>query len=401
MPPESSQHSKNIVIVYFDAASGHRSAAAALSKALKEKRPSDVVEMINIVDVFDHHRTFGKIIRTGIDYFNWQIKKDKVFDLVGLINLSLLCHDLVGAEGIKKISEYWSALRPDVVISVTPMYNPVLFKSAAISNPNVQCITIPVDFEEVKPRYWFTPKVQQFYLNATERLQEQAKNAGVPENMMFRINGMPADHDAYYNTLGDKNNQLLKLGLDPQQPTGFLSFGGQGTKNVLDIAKALAAQEIKANMIIMCGRNKKLFDDINRLETPYKKAVFSYLQETPINYQHLADFAIGKPGAMTITEALITRTPLIALKSKGMSPVQRGNEHWLSSTGTGIVAPKAQAVAKSVSTVLSEPTYKINIEKYFHHAIDDAINIIEQITNYNQQNTCLTPKTPLLLQDLS
>jgi UDP-N-acetylglucosamine:LPS N-acetylglucosamine transferase len=371
--------SQTIAVIYFDAASGHRSAAAALQKALLRARPEYEVSMVNIVDVFDHHKLFGKVVRMGIDYFNGMIRKDKVVDLRGLINLSLLCNDLVGRRGLGRISSYWKKSPPDVVVSVTPMYNPVLFKSALLVNPEVKCITIPVDFEEVRTRYWFTPAVKQFYLNATERLSKQALAAGVDPENIYSIGGMPADEDAYHSPREEKSGRLKQLGLNPEYPTGFLSFGGQGTSNVLDIANALSRLALKFNMIIMCGKNEKLFNAVNQLLTAYPKAVFSYLPETPINYLHLADFAIGKPGAMTITEALVTRTPLIALKSKGMSPVQRGNEDWMEHTKTGIVAPTPEKAAQAVAEILNNPVYQQNIEKYYHRSIHECTELIDQI----------------------
>src|SRR5262249_36618635 len=157
-----------------DAGSGHRSSARGLAAVLTELRPDWQINVLDIVDVFAPNPRFHWIVRTGIDHFNKQLKHERMFDLRGLINLSLLCNDLVTQQGIEQIARYWMDNPPDAVISVTPMYNTVLYRSARIANPNAVCITIPVDFEEVRPRYWFTPKVEQHYLVATDRLAAQA-----------------------------------------------------------------------------------------------------------------------------------------------------------------------------------------------------------------------------------
>ena len=370
---------KNIDIVYFDAASGHRSAAIALKHAIASKYPSYVIRTINLVDIFDHHPVFGKIARAGIKYFNWQLKKDKVFDLNGLINLSLLSHDLVFKKGQIKIANFWKNTTPDIVISVAPMYNPVLYKSVRILNPNTICITIPVDFEEAKSRYWFTPAVEQYYLNGTEKLHTQATTVGVPEQYAYRISGMVIDPAAYFNKTIDKRTALEALELDPDKPTGFLSFGGQGCIRVKEITKAISELNLPINMIIMCGKNEQLYKAVNNLQTRFPKKVFKYLQETPLYYLRLADVAIGKPGAMTITEALITQTPLITLKSKGMHLVQKGNEDWITETKTGIVAKNVKEVAASIYTILTNPVFKENILKQQHNAIEEAVTIIHDI----------------------
>src|ERR1044072_3729229 len=332
MQADSMKNRSRIAIVYFDAASGNRSAAAALKKVLQNRNPLCQVRMINITDIFGNHRVFGKVVRAGIKYFNRQLRRDRGFNLCRLINLLLRCHDMVGSKGIQKIAGYWSSFPPDIVISVTPMYNPVLYSSAMQINPGVKCITIPVDFEEVRSRYWFTPKVEQYYFNATDTLHKQAAKAGISEHYRFRIAGMPVEESAYELPPPDRDAQLRTIGLNPASPVGFLSFGGQGSGNVLDITRALAKKHTNLNLIVMCGKNKKLYRQITALKLPFPTAIYSYLPQTPMLFLHLSDFAIGKPGAMTITESLITNTPLIAQKSKGMSPLQKGNEEWLTQT---------------------------------------------------------------------
>lgn len=373
------KNSSQIAIVFFDAASGHRSAAAGLRKELVKQNPTWNVKTINITDIFDYHRSFGKIVRLGIGYFNRQIKRDKIFDLHGLINLSLLCHDLTGERGIKKIARFWEGFRPDAVISVTPMYNPVLYKSAKLTNPFVKCITIPVDFEEVKPRYWFTPGVEQHYLNATDHLTDQALRSGIHKTYVHDLSGMIADPDLYSIPDINRLSAFRTLGIDPELPTGFISFGGQGCNRILEIAREAWRQSVKANFIFMCGKNESLYQEVTALKTSYPKVVFRYLPETPVHYLHLSDFAIGKPGAMTITEALITGTPLIALKSKGMSPVQRGNEQWIERTKTGIVAKDIRSVVESIHKIISDKEIKNNILNHKHNAITEAAHKIKQI----------------------
>jgi processive 1,2-diacylglycerol beta-glucosyltransferase len=374
-----------IAIVYFDAAAGSRSAAAALKNVLQSRNPGCQVRMINITDIFDHHRLFGKIVRTGINYFNRQLQRDRVFNLRRLINWSLRCHDLVGADGIQQIAAYWNAFPPDIIISVTPMFNPVLYGSAMQVNPGVKCITIPIDMEEVRSRYWFTPKVEQYYLNATDTLHKQAAQAGISEHYRFRIAGLPVEVNAYDPIPPDRNAQLRSIGLNPNWPVGFVSFGGQGSRKALDVVRALAKKHTNLNLIIMCGKNKKLFKQITALKLPFPTAVYSYLPQAPVSFLHLCDFAIGQPGAMTITESLITQTPLIALKSKGMRFLQKRNEEWLTQTGTGIVAATPERIATVITEIVNNPAYKEQMADFDHRAIFQIAALIEKIGKLNQK----------------
>ncbi|GAB3947997.1 hypothetical protein GCM10028805_21310 [Spirosoma harenae] len=339
------------------------------------------VQLVNIVEVFDLHKRLGPVVRYGIDRFNHQLKNDKVFDLGGQINLSLLCHDLLTDKGIAQLARFWADSPPDLVVSVTPMYNPALYRSVRLVNPNAVCVTIPVDFDQVKARYWFTPKVEQYYVNGTDRLMEQAQKAGIANRYNHRISGMIVDPSCYQAPPADRATELSRLGLDPDLPTGFVSFGGQGCTHVQAIAKKIAQSSVRANLIFLCGHNKAVYDEINNLLFPHPSVALSYLPETPIHYLHLADFAIGKPGAMTITEALITHTPLIALKSRGMRPVQRGNEEWLVKHKVGILAKDIDEVVPAIQQILVSPIYKQQAALHTHQAIFEATRLLGRLVD--------------------
>jgi len=372
----SHSNGKRVRILYFEAASGHRSAAVALKRVLDGYYSDWQVELVNVVDVFDHHKRLGRLVRYGIDRFNRQLRKDKVFDLGGQINLSLLCHDLLSTRGIEQLAAFWADAPPDLVVSVTPMYNPALYKSVRLVNPKATCVTIPVDFEEVKSRYWFTPAVEQYYLNGTACLVKQAEAAGVPACCNYRISGMIIDPACYQPPASDRASALRNLGLDPALPTGLVSFGGQGCSHVLAIAGAIAQASLRVNTIFLCGRNRGVYDAVSQLEMPYPKRVFGYLQETPVQCLYWADFAIGKPGAMTITEALITQTPLIALKSRGMRPVQRGNEAWLAEHGVGILANGIDQIVPAIENIIASSVYQQRAAAEAHQAIYEVADLL-------------------------
>ncbi len=367
---------KKIAIVYFDAGSGHRSSASGLQRALAAARPEWHVRIANIVDVFAPNKLFHRIVCAGIDHFNRQLKREKVFDLKGLINLSLMFHDFLSPKGIREISNYWKDDPPDAVVSVTPMYNPALYRSARLANPEVECITIPVDFEEVKARYWFTPKVEQHYLVATHKLAQQARAARIPDSFIRRISGMPIDPEFYEEPRINVIEELDRLGLDPGLPAGLVSFGGQGSVLVSEIAKSMARSTLKLNMIFLCGRHAEICEELNKMDTPYHKLALSYTKETPIYYQRLARFIIGKPGSMTITEALIAGKPVIAIKSRGMSPVQRGNEEWVNEHGVGIIVAGMDELPSAVNDVITADHYRRNAEREFHRGVFEAAEYI-------------------------
>ena len=133
---------------------------------------------------------------------------------------------------------------------------------------------------------------------------------------------------------------------------------------------------------------------MSRLETPYRKLVLGYNKETPIYYHRLADFVIGKPGSMTITEALITRTPMIALRSRGMRPVQRGNEEWDQRHGVGLIVDRMEGLAPAVRAVITSRRYRQQAEREYHRGVFEAAGIIGSLL---QAEVAQPPDMPQLV----
>jgi processive 1,2-diacylglycerol beta-glucosyltransferase len=364
---------KRVDIVYFDAGSGHRSAAKALQRGVSELQPGWQVNAVNFVDVVVHNKLLSPVIRKGIDYFNWLMVREKVADFNSIVRSSFFWRDRLSAQAMRK---FWGESPPDLLVSVTPIYNPVLYKSLRLANPLAVCVTVPVDYYEVLPGYWFTPQTDQQYLIATDRLMEQAREAGIPESSKHHIGGMIIDPDFYERPSARPREEIAELGLDPSLPTGIVSFGGQGHHIAADIAQRLSRPDLGINMIFLCGRNELVFGKINGLKTTYRKLVLGYMAETPIRYLQLADFLIGKPGSMTMTEALVLRKPLIAIKSKSLAPVQKGHEDWIERHGTGIVIKSLDSLTDAIRSVLSSDRYRQNAAREHHRGIFDAADIL-------------------------
>lgn len=370
----------NIAIIYFDAASGHRSAALALQKAFQNVSENEV-RVINLPQALAPLPWFQFIVKTGINIFNDAIKKDKFLDLGGLINLSHFFTGLVGSRGIKKLSKFWGNFKPDVLISVTPMYNPVLFKSALLINPELIYFTIPVDFQERKRNYWFNKKLPIQYILGTDYLVDRANQLKINPNTFFQVSGMIQDPDSYEN-VSESIDYNERSQINPNLKTVFLSFGGQGTIQVLKIAQLIASNKIPVNLIIMCGKNEDLYHQVSQINFPYPVIIKSYTKETPIAYIQLSDIVIGKPGAMTIAEAIICKKPILCLKSTGLRLVQKDNEKWLSDNKIGLVARNYNEIIPCLNLIInSYSNYLKQVSSFNNNAIFESIDIILQTLN--------------------
>ena len=344
----------------------------ALQKALSAIRPDWRVRALDLVDVYAPHPLFQRTTRLGIAWFNWQLSNERFFDLKGLIRFCLWCNDRLGERDVRRIGAFWEEEPPDAVVSVTPMNNETLIRAVRSVSPRARYLTVPVDFEEVMPRYWFTPRYDVEYLVGSARLAEQAEHAGLAAH---RLSGMVVDPACY--TLPPRPTIE---GFDAALPTGVVHFGGQGSMQVRAAAERIAAAGIAANLVLLCGRYERVRAELAAWQYPHPKLVLGWTPETPVHYYHGADFVVGKPGTMTIVEAMVAGTPVVAVESRGMKPVQRGNEEWLARTGAGVVAPLDE-IGDAVRGVLADPDrYRAAARPHAGRGVFEAADTIARVT---------------------
>jgi processive 1,2-diacylglycerol beta-glucosyltransferase len=340
-----------------------------LQQAISEIRPDWRINAVNFLDLLAYNKMLSSMMRFGQSCFNWLFVREKIKDSMPAIRSSFFWRDRISAEGV---AQFWRESPADMVVSVTPMFNPLFYRSLRLVNPSAVCVTIPVDMGEVTPGYWFTPETEQHYLIGTKWLGESARGAGIPEKFLHTIGGIIIDPGFYAAPPAHPRAMLARLGLDPQLPTGIVSFGGQGNNIAAEIIDQLSHSanhaKLNINMIFLCGRNRAVYKKLKSAETPFKKLVLDYQDETPVKYFQLADFVIGKAGAMTINECLVMRQPLIAVKSH----LQSGHEAWIRQSGTGIVIESAAEVAGAIGRVLGSDLYRQNAEREYHRGIFDA-----------------------------
>ena len=373
-----------IDVLFFDAASGHRSCAEALQHGLLQEHPDWDVRAVNLVDILARRpHLVRRPIAWGIHYFNAQMRRESYYGNLTLFSISILWSRLIQRWPyiVRGLSEFWTleGRRPDAVISVTPMFNPLVYAAARTVNPDVQCVTIPVDYSEPCSGYWFTPDHRQTYLIGAPDLEQTALDLDVLPEDVRMMSGMPVDPRFYAPPTQDRRELLTSLDLNPDLPTGVISFGGQGTVHVLQSMQSIAEAKIPVNVICLCGRNAPLKAAVERMSSPFPKVALAYRPSPPVDILHAADFLIGKPGTMTLTEALITRTPFIFINSAGLHCIQGQNEAWVESRGLGLGVKSPCDVSRAVREVISNGSFLAATDRERHRGIFDAVYEISQL----------------------
>ena len=253
---------------------------------------------------------------------------------------------------VKLLSEYWQRQRPDMVVSFVPNFNRALFESLQRALPKVPLVTILTDLADCPAHFWIE-KQPQYFVCGTKRAKEQALAMGHPSTAVFEVSGMIVRPEFYEAQEIDRREERERLGLDPYLPTGLVLFGGQGSNVMFSIAKRLGNSPINLQLIMICGRNRKLRGRVQALETRNKILVEGFTKEIPY-YMHLSDFFIGKPGPGSISEAMKMNLPVIVECNAWTLPQERYNAEWIREQGVGVVVKNFRQIESAVKELLTD-----------------------------------------------
>jgi UDP-N-acetylglucosamine:LPS N-acetylglucosamine transferase len=355
---------QKIVLVYIDAGGGHRAAANALAEVIREqKRPWDV-EAVSMQDLLDSIDFIRK--STGIrfqDVYNIMLRRGWTLGTAQLIPVMHWVIRLLHQSQVRVLEHHWTRLQPDLFVSLVPHYNRAMKQALDHTLPGIPFVTVLTDIADYPPHFWIEDQ-EQFVICGSERAAHQARELGIPEHHVLKTSGMILNPKFYEPLHLDRQAERIRLGLDPDRPTGLVLFGGEGSPEIAKIAGALNRADSGVQLIALCGRNDAIAEKLRRMERRIPIHVEGFTREVPY-YMELADFFIGKPGPGSISEALAKGLPVIVQRNVWTMAHERYNADWVEERGVGLVVRSfSTGIFDAVKTLLAPE----NFERYRERA---------------------------------
>jgi UDP-N-acetylglucosamine:LPS N-acetylglucosamine transferase len=326
---------KIIDFVYFNAGGGHRAAALALQQAIEREGRPWQVRLIDLARLLDPQASFRRVM--GFDpeqLYNKRLQRGWTLGLAQELKLLQGAIRLAHASMAKQLVRHWARTEPDLVVSLVPNFNRVLCESVAAALPGVPFVTVMTDMADHPPHFGIEPDQAQTLVCGTARAVVQARAAGHAAERVVQTSGMVIK-PAFYDLLpSDRAADRMALGLDPLRPTAVVMFGGQGSQQMLRIARELD----DVQMVLMCGRNELLARQLRALQRRAPHTVFGFTDDVP-SVMRLGDFFIGKPGPGCLSEAVHLGLPVITWRNAWTMPQERYNTQWVRDKGVGLVVP--------------------------------------------------------------
>jgi UDP-N-acetylglucosamine:LPS N-acetylglucosamine transferase len=366
-------------LIYFNAGGGHRASALALEAVLRQQDSPWRVRLVDLFEVLDPQARFRAV--TGSAPEDWYNKRLARGWTIGMAQELKLLQGLIRLAQpllVRQLQQHWLRTEPDLVVSLVPNFNRPIYDSLASTLPGVPYVTVLTDLADLPPNFWIERDQPQHFICGTPRAVEQARALGHDAQRIHATSGMIIRPEFYERATIDRAQEQLRLGLDPERPTGLVLFGGHGSKAMLGIAERLAAS---TQLILMCGHNKALAARLRQLPQIAPRLVVEFTADIPY-YMQLADFFIGKPGPGSISEAVQQGLPVIVVDNAWTMPQERYNADWVRDNNLGIVHGSYRSIDRAVAQLLGRlDEFRRSVEHIDNRALFEVPRILADILN--------------------
>lgn len=339
---------KNIIIFTQSSGGGHNATANAIKDGISRYKDTHV----RIIDIREALNDLDPVKRfTSLkveEVYNYMLRHNITSGMQVYLKLIQKVIKWKQDEIHERLVDLFKWHNPDVVVSVIPNFN-WLFADVSLLL-HKPFVTVMCDMKDQFTNFWVSNHPHQV-------LVAPGQGGCVVHPKFYGLDKQP-----HYNTL-----------------VGLVLFGGYGSKEMLSIAKRLnniTVPNKKLFMLFVCGYNQDLAFKIHKLATTYNKATFSYVDNLQYNMQ-AADFIICKPGPGVLSEAVVTKVPVVTCK-KAMWQ-EKPNVEWVKQEKFGVVLDSFKDIKKGIEEITSNLEYQSNINKLKNRMVWEVCDYLNKI----------------------
>lgn len=341
---------KTIDLVYLNAGGGHRATALALQAVMQQQGRPWRVRLVDLAQAIDPGGGLRR--RMGFDpeaFYNHRLRRGWTLGLAQELKILQGLIRVAHPALLKALHQHWARTEPDLVVSLVPNFNRVLWQSVAGAVPGVPFVTVLTDMADLPPHFWIEPDQAQTIVCGTERALAQGRAAGYGARELVATSGMvirPSFYDME-ETPAETAARRRAAGLDPDRPTGVVMFGGQGSRQMIDIARALD----DTPLVFLCGRNDELMRRLAALRRSAPHLALGFTEDVAAAMR-LGDFLVGKPGPGCLSEALQVGLPVITFRNAWTMPQERYKTDWVQERGVGLAIPSLRRLPEATTALV-------------------------------------------------
>lgn len=346
---------KKILILLGEAGLGHKSAAEAIEKSLKNKfgegcditvnnplNHPDIPDLIreSQSDYDEIVKAIPELYRLGYDISDASLPVTLMEGGFTLVLLNVL------REILKDVA-------PDLIITTYPIYPAplnVAFQQEDLDIPLISVVTDLVTVHHV----WFNSGVTRLIV-PTNEVRQIALDAGISPDQIIKI-GIPVDPQILALKEVEKEQLRTDLGWQ-KEPTTILVAGSPRVTALMDILQTLDKTDFDFQWALVAGGSDSLFEQFRNTKWDHPATVFNFIDFMP-KVMRASDMIISKAGGLITTESLASGLPLMYVHV--LPGQERGNVGYVVDRGAGELCETPEGALTTLSAWLDKDNAKLH-----------------------------------------
>ena len=365
---------KKVHIFHISEFGGHNKAAQNLKEALLYKNPQIDVLNLNGFGYFypRGEKIINSIYITVIKHFPhlW----GRAYDRRKVVKALAPYRKLINKFAFSRLDKLIIQHPPSCFVATQAFPCGLIADFKEKEGLTIPLVAIVTDYHP--NRFWVHPLVDR-YVVACQEAKDVLIGEGVADEKV-KILGIPIS--VKFLTTYPKTRISKELGFVSGLDTVLIMGGGLGIGPIKVIAKRLDSLKHDFQIIVVCGRNKKLHNWFLRKETKFKKPLFVFGYTEDIHkVMDFADMIITKGGGITISEALAKG--LCIITTHPIPGQEERNVQYLSKMQAVIKADHSSEIGKVVGKLLEnkKEMYSLRERAKENSLIDSSLRIVDLI----------------------
>jgi processive 1,2-diacylglycerol beta-glucosyltransferase len=366
---------KRILIFHISQFGGHSKAAQNVKEAFSYKNCNIDVVTLNGLGYFypRGEKIIDLIYLATIKYAPrlW----GKVYDRQRIVRVLSPYRRLIHQISFRKLDKLIEDYKPDCFIATQAFPCGLIADFKEKTSLKTPLVGIVTDY--YPHRFWIHPLVDR-YIVACQEAKEVLINEGV-NGQKIKIQGIPISVKFLATYPKDQISQ--EFGFRNDSDTVLIMGGGLGIGPIKLIAKELDALDDKFQIIVVCGKNKKLYRNLTKNKNFFRKPIFIFGY---IDYIHklmdFSDIIITKGGGITISEALAKSLCIVV--TKPIPGQERRNVDYLLKKGAIVEADTVSEIKTVVGRLLRDKKKMYYLKEAAKESsfIDSSLRIIDLVS---------------------
>jgi processive 1,2-diacylglycerol beta-glucosyltransferase len=253
---------------------------------------------------------------------------------------------------LKKMEHLLAEEKPDLIVCTHGFPSYLLSKLKKKGKCDVPIINVYTDF--FINNFWGKEGIDYHFLPNQEMKEKLIRKFHIPKQKLI-VTGIPVHEDI---------TKSLHLPKKMNRPKILISGGNSGLGGILKLAAELK-QSSHTDFLVLCGNNKKLYDEILSWGLKHIKPLPYLSSRSEMNrlYEEV-DAIVTKPGGVTISEALQKRLPIFV--HSALPGQEEINLHYLKSEELVFEIKQDKPFEEQLLSILGDPMVMNHWEQSIH-----------------------------------